>query len=446
MSSFEYAIKSYSDVSAIATAIGALVTAVVMGFTIVAATAARKSTKLATEALEQARDNSRQDEFSRHFALLLEQHQVQQDIVKRYLDSMNNKVQEELSNIFYGYEFEDAWLLMKGHEVFSPYMRILYHLIKHISVFYENDTASKMKYTSVVRSMIRNDVMFLVALNVSYIKNNGNYNQFEKYQKLLNEVDFFAHAIFDYDKNRKMNIEFLNTEVYCYEIESNIEKRMLKVMEGKSIEHFRRWSIVKNPFIVTLIIKNPEQMHARHSFDQVLENAGDLYRQVKQEFLSENFKFNSPIDFLSRFLCCYIVQLTYSEVSSDDYLNSLAISSLPVVTEDYLNLSVDSALVDTATEDKTTYFLRKTSYGRYERIQFADFIKACDIYRKKNKVYVNVLNDVYKPKCDDIIQEWIDFRDEIYSQSVLLNLEPLATTSPVTGAVLARRWLPRMLP
>lgn len=83
MSSFDYTINNYSDVSAIATAIGALVTAVVMGFTIVAATAARKSTKLATEALEQARDNSRQDEFSRHFALLLEQHQVQQDIVKK---------------------------------------------------------------------------------------------------------------------------------------------------------------------------------------------------------------------------------------------------------------------------------------------------------------------------------------------------------------------------
>ena len=143
MSSFNYAINNYSDVSAIATAIGALVTAVVMGFTIVAATAARKSTKLATEALEQARDNSRQDEFSRHFALLLEQHQVQQEIVKKHLDSMNNKVQDELSNIFYRYEFEDAWLMMKGHETFSPYMRILYHLIKHISVFYDGDTASK---------------------------------------------------------------------------------------------------------------------------------------------------------------------------------------------------------------------------------------------------------------------------------------------------------------
>lgn len=433
MYSFDYAIKNYSDISAIATAIGALVTAVVMGFTIVAATAARKSTKLATEALEQARDNSRQDEFSRHFALLLEQHQVQQNIVKKHLDSMNNKVQEELSNIFYRYEFEDAWLLMKGHEVFSPYMRILYHLIKHISVFYGTDTASKMKYTSVVRSMIRNDVIFLVALNVSYIKKNGNYNQFEKYQKLLNEVDFFAHAIFDYDENRKMDIEFSNTEVYCDEIELNIEERMLKVMEGKSTEHFRRWSIVKNPFIVTLIIKNPEQMHARHSFNQVLDNAGNLYNQVKQEFLSEKFNFNSPVDFLSRFLHCYIVELTFLEASSDDYLNSIAISSFPVVTEDYLNSSANSALVDTAAEDKNTYFLKRNSYGRFERIKFADFIKACDIYRKKNKIYVNVLNDVYKPKCDEIIQEWICFRDEIYSQSVLLTPEPLAEASPVTG-------------
>ncbi|HEE9789007.1 TPA: hypothetical protein R8F93_003065 [Enterobacter soli] len=446
MSSFDYTINNYSDVSAIATAIGALVTAVVMGFTIVAATAARKSTKLATEALEQARDNSRQDEFSRHFALLLEQHQVQQDIVKKHLDSMNNKVQEELSNIFYGYEFEDSWLMMKGHEVFSPYMRILYHLIKHISVFYEGDTASKMKYTSVVRSMIRNDVIFLVALNVSYIKCGGVYNQFEKYQRLLSEVDFFAHAIFDYDENRKMHNDSLNMEAHCYEIESNIEERMLRVMEGKGTEHFRRWNIVKNPFIVTLIIKNPEQIHARHSFDKVLENASDLYEQVKQEFLSDKFNFNSPVDFLSRFLGCYIVELTLLESSSDDYLNSLDIYSFPVVTEYYLNLSVDSALVDTAIEGKATYFLRRNGYGRYEQIPFLNFINACDIYRKKNKVYANVLNDVYKTECDEIIQEWIDFRDEIYSHSVLLTPEPLAVASPVTGAVQARRWLTRMLP
>ena len=332
---------------------------------------------------------------------------------------MNNKVQDELSNIFYRYEFEDAWLMMKGHEIFSPYMRILYHLIKHISVFYDGDTASKMKYTSVVRSMIRNDVIFLIALNVSHIKSDGVYNQFEKYQRLLNEVDFFAHAIFDYDEKRKMHNDSLNMEIHCYEIESNIEKRMLRVMEGKGTEHFRRWNVVKTPFIVTLIIKNPEQIHARNSFNKVLEDAGDLYNQVKQEFLSDKFNFNSPVDFLSRFLGCHIVELTSSEYSSNDHLKSLDISSCPVATKDYLNLSVNSVLVDTAIEGKSTYFIRSNSYGKYEKIPFLDFIKACDIYRKKNKVYANVLNDAYKKECDEIIQEWIDFRDEIYSHSVL---------------------------
>lgn len=164
--------------------------------TTLAAIATRNSTKVSESTLIHTQNTSRRDEFNSRYTLLLEQHKEQLNVVKSYLDTTGGKVL--LKELIDGTDHLTAFKTLQGHNIISPYMRVLYHLLRHISVHYvENATTVEKKlYSSTVRSLIRNDVLFLVAVNASYVIEDNKENDYGKYQRLLREFDFFEHALF----------------------------------------------------------------------------------------------------------------------------------------------------------------------------------------------------------------------------------------------------------
>ncbi|GEM_PF-5230380 len=93
--------------------------------------------------------------------------------------------------------------------VLSPYMRILYHLLKAINEAhnFESEIAGKKakQYSNIIRSLIPNNVLFLIALNGAdflhyryHIDSFGTepgafFNDYKKFYNLLIKYDFFEH-------------------------------------------------------------------------------------------------------------------------------------------------------------------------------------------------------------------------------------------------------------
>ena len=103
--------------------------------------------------------------------------------------------------------------------ILSPYMRVIYHLLK-LSKENSSNKEEMKSYTNIIRSIIPYDVLMLVAINSMYfyksphdnkseIKRwsdlfndvedpyNSFFNDYHKYYKLLSECDFFEHLIID---------------------------------------------------------------------------------------------------------------------------------------------------------------------------------------------------------------------------------------------------------
>ncbi len=101
---------------------------------------------------------------------------------------------------------EEAHSTLMGHSVISPYMRVLYHLLKHIFTYSVNPEIFK-KYTSPLRSLIRNDVLYLVALNTAVIYKDSSFedNGYQEFQEYLQKSDFFEHTIFTADEYKNFN-------------------------------------------------------------------------------------------------------------------------------------------------------------------------------------------------------------------------------------------------
>lgn len=101
---------------------------------------------------------------------------------------------------------EEAHNTLMGHSVISPYMRVLYHLLKHIFTYSTSPDIYK-KYTSPLRSLIRNDVLYLVALNTAVIYKDGSSddNGYQGFQEYVQKSDFFEHTIFTADEYKNFN-------------------------------------------------------------------------------------------------------------------------------------------------------------------------------------------------------------------------------------------------
>lgn len=103
----------------------------------------------------------------------------------------------------------------------SPYMRIIYHILKLIKSHYGKDMDNAKKYTNIIRSVIPNNILILIAINsmffytargeedksvYSFLKNYEEVtNDYYKYYALLSEYDFFEHLKVNEDAVIKNN-------------------------------------------------------------------------------------------------------------------------------------------------------------------------------------------------------------------------------------------------
>lgn len=252
--------------------------------------AAHKSTEIAKEALDKATENAQRDEFVRHFSMLLDQHNSQLEIVKSYLDGVENKVKgseqqegEKLLNaLIQPISHLEAFNKLRGHRVISPYMRILYHLLKYVSedFYIINATIEqKKKYTSIVRSLIRNDVLFLVAVNASYIRDNNVENQYANFQKYLYDFDFFEHAIFFSPSKANEDKDEVKINEWHIGFKNGYENFFLDLISnnGKSNEDKKTVPLFTPAIIISVIYNNPQH-------DRVITLLSGLPKSLLESF------------------------------------------------------------------------------------------------------------------------------------------------------------------
>ena len=216
--------QNNAPIIGIFTSIGAIFTVLVFHTTSKATKNAEKSTNLSIKSLSLVQENNKKDNFLKQFYLLLELHnsthkEIIENIGKyknliswKKVDIEDKTIQENLicwsDNISIASE-----KLFKNYN-FTPYMITLYRLLKHIDNYFYYNTGNNKKekkiYSSIVRGIIRNDVLYLIALNSLHSD-----SVFFGYRRKLKKFNFFEHLIVD---NISGSIKF-STEEYIKNIE-----------------------------------------------------------------------------------------------------------------------------------------------------------------------------------------------------------------------------------
>ncbi|MFB5185240.1 putative phage abortive infection protein [Yersinia intermedia] len=353
--------------------IGGLATALAFFATAWAAHEGRKSAKAALRAvktsenaLEETRANYRMDAFNQRFSLLLAQHNT-------YLEKVNTYVRTDsgwsfIKKLFDSKKHYEAFDAMSGHITLSPYMRILYHTLKFIEEDFfgsKDDIVGRKKYTSLIRSLISNDVLFLIAVNSIYIRNEGACNQYYKYQYLLQRFDFFEHADFfiiyhqnDIDKKNELKEPFRGLE---YSLRLCFHEYVSNGNYNSIIEYKPE---VRVPVIVAYIYKNPLQNLVINWFNNVPRSLVKIFiEKIDKRDYSDIF----------------------NEFFSDHYLNCYVISYEPNMKSQFNvkgKLTLDSAIIKS--------IVRAVKDGRLK-------VTDCDNLRlvvlKKGTCYVSFYNE-----------------------------------------------------
>lgn len=153
--------------------------------------------------------------------------------------------------------------------ILSPYMRIVYHLLKYSDENTNNKSEMK-KYTNIVRSIIPYDILMLIAINSMFFyksynesKNelrrwsdffneldndpqSGIFNDYHKYYQLLIKCDFFEH----------LNMNFSNIIPRFSNLELSIDLSYLKIVTFYSGNKLTRSGRTK---YFLMIDDNPEE-------------------------------------------------------------------------------------------------------------------------------------------------------------------------------------------
>lgn len=249
---------------------------------------ARDSINIAEENLILSRKNAEKDDFIKQFTLLIEQHNKSHEIIMGNLESY---IIDKDDNIKWHMTIQEASKTLYLNYKFSTYMRILFRVLKHCDEnFYESGdtdeiTKEKKKYTSIVRSMIRNDVLYFVAINSM-----NNHPAFNNYREKLEKFTFFEHLTANkisdnfsfsvdlfYKKERK-------NEIYLF-IHSAIIFELKKIFNSR-VKHM--------DFFITHSLKECDDI--RHSFN---------YDLTSKYIPHEYDKFKSKIESLINFRKCF---------------------------------------------------------------------------------------------------------------------------------------------
>jgi len=389
---------------------------------------AHKSTEIAKEALDKATENAQRDEFVRHFSMLLDQHNAQLEIVKSYLDGVEKKVKEAeqqegeklLNALIQPISHLEAFNKLRGHRVISPYMRILYHLLKYVSEdFYIKDTTieQKKKYTSIVRSLIRNDVLFLVAVNASYIRDNNVENQYANFQKYLYEFDFFEHAIFfspskankdkDEDKINEWHGAFKNGyEDYFLELISN---------NGENKGNKNTVPFFTPPIIISVIYNNPQHDRVMVLLSELPKSISEAFDNAIHSFSRENENELDVEVYFNKYLHAKIFNNPKNNHLSDSEARLMG-RNLPKIDINFIREAIARCKKSGVVSDcnQIYYFESGKQLRSYELNQ------TC-------KTHLNCVNSIEKAKSgsysthiEDIRTFWIELSKKIKHQSYSL--------------------------
>lgn len=258
----------------------------VMIATWVSAESSRKSSLIAQKAFEDNLRSSKSNNFEQHYNSLFALHNDLHNSVCNFLDTMDKK-DHDGKNIVGGKSYfssiremktlEEAHNTLMGHSIISPYMRVLYHLLKHIFSYTEDPNVFK-KYTSPLRSMIRNDVLYLIALNASVIyKDSSNEdNGYQGYRKYLNECVFFEHAIFTSDEYKNFNeVKTSFTHQFNACISTPIWNCLMKYMTTLEIEN-NDISFAKDHSLC-VIFENPFTSLVNDAYEGIVRDVNNSY-------------------------------------------------------------------------------------------------------------------------------------------------------------------------
>ncbi len=355
---------------------------VVLVFTVVAAIATRNSTLTARESLAHTLRTNLRDEFTSRYTILLEQHREQLKVVKEYLDDKDGR--NLLNTLMTETDHYRAFSILRGHRVISPYMRVLYHLLRHIYYNYyaENvDINQKKQYASLVRSLIGNDVLFLIAVNSSYIIERGKENDYAKYHFLLKEFDFFEHALFF---NANEDISGLKEKALDDSLSKVITKLTHNYKETIKKEREAKFMLNANfelPFIISCIFNNPlyeKSMEYLNSFNDMLNVELDL---AVREYIDKNKEHSTIstalIDYYER------AYVTASDVRLNSFASTTCITeeqykTYPVVDDLYLKRALDALKENIEDSVLENYYLRRyNNFGHFSIKDPNDFMISC---------------------------------------------------------------------
>ncbi|MEB8192298.1 putative phage abortive infection protein [Raoultella terrigena] len=350
-------------------------------------------------------ENNKNESFDRIFSVLLEQHSMYLDKVNVFLsESAGNKLFSveylrdrtigETLDIVHGdnkvlYEAEYCYECATDGKVkrndgkdinpieserivgvvgkynefarntLSPYMRILYHILKSIHESFGRGTEEQRKkakqYSNIVRSTIPSDLLFLIAINsagflikkrrLSLHTNQPSdfFSDYYKYHFLLKEYDFFEHLPQSYlesdlkvddtitpgiplkdvegvvkvkNNNRVLGAWFSNPEIYGFhDLLGDIVLGMLKERSLRCICFF--YGLGGNKFKVRKYFKNKYVLGVIDSFDKKDVSDLDLSLSPSSLFVYERNE-SGYISFMSVMCFEMIISGDYLEIKNNE--------------------------------------------------------------------------------------------------------------------------------
>lgn len=397
-----------------------LVTAFAAIATGMAAIATRNSTKVSEATLIHTQKTSRRDEFISRYTLLLEQHKEQLSVVKSYLDTEPGKF--FLDKLIDETNHLTAFNTLQGHSIVSPYMRVLYHLLRHISMYYDDKASTKDKkmYSSTVRSLIRNDVLFLIAVNSSYVINDNKENDYGKYQKLLREFDFFEHALF-FSANvqapglNKNAVSKAGNEV----IKSFINNHYINLTRDSY--HFsydnENFSM---PFIVSCIYDNPLHKESIACLDGMGSRVEEEAKTACERYVAQNKmhgeKEHTLRDYYGRKYINESDTLS-SELDKNWSIDLDVYQKLPEVDDTYIEIFLTKLKTDRPEALPIHRYIKTFNNNKVKIRNSEEFIADCkDLLSWQNHLQCVQSGEADREHIKRRLQELSDFRSAILSQ------------------------------
>ena len=149
------------------------------------------------------------------------------------INYIKNKINKIYSNL--GYFEEHLKHIINKNPIIRPYLIILFRILKYIYRSNKISNAEKKEYSGLVRSLINEDILFIILLNSKGWESKKNNDQ--SYSFLLKKMEFFEH----------FNVPDFVQNNFANESNDNIKKGFVDYLtQGQAID---KAAFGKNSFI-----------------------------------------------------------------------------------------------------------------------------------------------------------------------------------------------------